>query len=321
MQTWLISLRHQNSHDKNSLTKPKYSWLELRPYLRFKDKRHLETPLSRVQNSVAFFFARQQESNITRIIIRTHNNEKTQFENIDDVETIQDKSIQNLLKPFPFVKRMCLKRHYVLPIVPPTQTKERNPNPIFKTLEKIRKESCVIACYAKRYHAGASDVWSWITSKEAKTAYSKGTKTTPRMQNLLEIAKQKAREDIFFQCEVIIGAKQKATLDALVTFLPDGISQKKTIKQKTFSPSKFRRVKREFPFGSFEPKKPMIFSSKFPVLCLSELLQLVSLPEDVSRLRLNFGSVETYSQGPQFRIEDTPLAGLFDSQDSQSKMS
>ncbi len=272
----------------------KTSWLELRPYQSFKDDWHLKKIIPKISD-VAFFFYRKEDR--TRIIVRTSDSEKSLFSKIDQVEVIE---INEPELVFPYVKRLKLKRHYAIPIVLAEQRSQ-----LYNVLEQIHKEECLVACYAKKDPYGAAYVWSWISSKEAKS--EQGKKMGPQMRNYIESAKQKAKNTEFYQCEVIFGVQDKRHFDLLKMTVPDGISKTKTVSQKKFSFRKFHNIENNFPFATFHPKRPMVSSKTFPILNGTELLGIVSLPEDVSRLRISLGMYVPYSQGPQQPIEDADI--------------
>jgi hypothetical protein len=271
--------------------KPITIWLELKPYQSFKDDWHLKEVLPKISN-VAFFFYRKDDR--TRIIIRTNNSEKSLFSNIDQVEAVEIKEPQFV---FPYVKRLKLKRHYAIPIVLAEQRSQ-----LYNILEHIHKEECLVACYARKDPYGATSVWSWISSKESKS--DQGKRIGPQMQNFIQSAKQKAKDTDFYQCEIIFGVQDKKQIDLLKMTVPDGISRAKTISQKKFSLRKFHNVENNFPFTMFYPKRPPILTKAFPILNTIELLSIVSLPEDVTKLRMAFGSYVPYSQGPKSSIDD-----------------
>ena len=270
------------------------TWLELRPYQSFKDDWHLKKILPKISD-VAFFFYRKEDR--TRIIIRTNESEKSLFTKIDQVEATEIKEPE---LAFPYVKRLRLKRHYAISIVLQEQRSQ-----LYNVLEQIHKEECVVACYAKKDPYGAASVWSWISSKEAKS--EQGKKMGPQMRNYIESAKQKAKNAEFYQCEVIFGVQDKKHFDLLKMTVPDGINKTKTVPQKKFSFRKFHNIEKNFPFTTFYPKRSMVSSKTFPVLNGTELLSIVSLPEDVTRLRISLGTYVPYSQGPQQPIEDADI--------------
>jgi len=272
----------------------KTSWLELRPYQSFQDDWHLKKILPKV-NDVAFFFYRKQDR--TRIIIRTNDSEKSLFAKIDQIEAIE---IPEPRFVFSHVKRLKLKRHYAVPIVLQEQRSQ-----LYNVLEQIHKKECLVACYAKKDPYGAASVWSWISSKESKS--DQGKRIGPQLQNFIQIAKQKAKDAEFYQCEIIFGVQDKKNFDLLKMTVPEGISRTKTISQKKFSLRKRCNVQNKFPFTTFHPKKSIMSSKTFPILSGTELLSIVSLPEDVTRLRISLGSYVPYSQGPQQPIKDADI--------------
>lgn len=272
----------------------KTGWLELRPYQGFKDDWYLKDILPKISD-VAFFFYRKEDR--TRIIIRTNGSEKSLFGGIDQLEAIEIPEPEFV---FRYVKRLRLKRHYAIPIVLEAQRSQ-----LYSILEQLRNEECLVACYAKKDPNGASAVWRWISSKESK--YDKEKKMGPQMRNYIESAKQKAKDAEFYQCEVILGAQHKESFEHLKVAIPEGISRTKTVSQTKFSIRKGCCAENNFPFTTFSPKKPIISSKTFPILNGTELLSLVSLPEDVSKLRLAFGSYVPYSQGPKSSIDDTDI--------------
>jgi len=272
----------------------KTSWLELRPYQSFQDDWHLKKILPKV-NDVAFFFYRKQDR--TRIIIRTNDSEKSLFAKIDQIEAIE---IPEPRFVFSHVKRLKLKRHYAVPIVLQEQRSQ-----LYNVLEQIHKKECLVACYAKKDPYGAASVWSWISSKESKS--DQGKRIGPQLQNFIQIAKQKAKDAEFYQCEIIFGVQDKKNFDLLKMTVPEGISRTKTISQKKFSLRKRCNVQNKFSFTTFHPKKPIISSKTFPILSGTELLSIVSLPENVTRLRISLGSYVPYSQGPQQSIKDADI--------------
>lgn len=269
-------------------------WLELRPYQSFKDDWHLKVILPKISD-IAFFLYRKQDR--TRIIIRTNDSEKSLFAKIDQLEAIEIPEPQFI---FRYVKKLRLKRHYAIPIVLETQRSQ-----LYNVLEQIQKEECIVACYAKKDPHTAASVWSWISSKESK--YGKEKRMGPQLQNFIQTAKQKAKETEFYQCEVIFGVQDKNNFDLLKMTVPEGISRTKTIPQTKFSIRKGCCVENNFPFTTFRPKKPIISSKTFPILSGTELLSIVSLPEDVTRLRISLGSYVPYSQGPQQPIDDSDV--------------
>lgn len=268
-------------------------WLELRPYQSFKDDWHLKKILPKTSD-VAFFFYRKEDR--TRIIIRTSEPEKSLFQKIDQIEAVEIKEPQFI---FPYVKRLRLKRHYAIPIVLAEQR-----GPIYNIFEQIHKD-CLVACYAKRDPYGAASVWSWVSSMEARS--DQGRKIGPRLQNLIQTAKQKAKDAEFYQCEIIFGVYDKKHFDLLKMTVPEGIARTKTVSQKKFSLRKFHNIENGFPFTTFHPKRPMVSSKTFPLLNTTELLSIVCLPEDVARLRISLGTYVPYSQGPQQPIEDADI--------------
>jgi len=272
----------------------KTNWLELRPYQSFKDDWHLKKILPKV-NNVAFFFYRKQDR--TRIIIRTNDSEKSLFQKIDQMESIE---IPEPKFVFPHVKKLRLKKHYAIPIGLQEQRSQ-----LYNVLEQIHKEECIVACYAKKDPYGAASMWSWISSKESRS--DQGKRIGPQLQNFIQTAKQKAKDADFYQCEIIFGVQDKKTFDLLKMTVPEGISRTKTIPQKKFSLRKRCFVENSFPFTTFSPKKPIISSKTFPILSGTELQSIVSLPEDVTRLRISLGSYVPYSQGPQQPIDDVDV--------------
>ncbi|MCA2003919.1 MAG: hypothetical protein LDL06_04045 [Candidatus Nitrosotenuis sp.] len=281
--------------------KPITIWLELKPYQSFKDNWHLKEVLPKISN-VAFFFYRKDDR--TRIIIRTNISEKSLFSNIEQVEAVEIKEPHFV---FPYVKRLQLKRHYAIPIVLAEQRSQ-----LYNVFEQIHKEECLVACYAKKDPCGAASVWSWISSKESKSDQEK--RMGPQMQNFIQTAKQKAKDMNFYQCEIIFGVQDKKHIDLLKMTVPDGISRAKSISQKKFSIRKLHKIENNFSFTTFYPKRPMISSKAFPMLNTTELLSIMSLPEDVSKLRMAFGSYVPYSQGPKSSIDDIDV--MFKSKES-----
>lgn len=272
----------------------KVVWLELRPYQSFKDDWHLKKILPKISD-VAFFFYRKED--MTRIIIRSNASEKGLFSKIDQVEAIEIKEPELV---FPYVKRLKLKRHYAIPIVLQEQRSQ-----LYNILEQIHKEECLVACYARKDPYGAATVWRWISSKESRPDQEK--KMGPQLRNFIEGAKQKAKNTEFYQCEVIFGVQDKKHFDLLKMTVPDGISKTMTVSQKKFSFRKFRNMENNFPFTTLYPKRPMMPTKTFPMLNGTELLSIVSLPEDVTRLRISLGMYVPYSQGPQQPIEDVDI--------------
>ena len=273
---------------------PKAIWLELRPYQSFKDDWHLKKILPKVSD-VAFFFYRKEDR--TRIIIRTNDSEKGLFSKIDQVEAAEIKEPELV---FPYVKRLKLKRHYAIPIVLQEQRSQ-----LYNVLEQIHKEECIVACYARKDPYGTASVWSWISSKESRSDQEK--RMGPQLRSFIENAKQKAKNAEFYQCEVIFGVQDKKHFDLLKMTVPDGINRTMTVSQKKFSFRKFRNIENNFPFATFCPKRPTVSSKTFPMLNGTELLSIVSLPEDVTRLRISLGMYVPYSQGPQQPIEDADI--------------
>lgn len=269
-------------------------WLELRPYQSFKDDWHLKKILPKVSD-IAFFFYRKEDR--TRIVVRTNDSEKSLFLKIDQVEAVEIKEPELV---FPYVKRLRLKRHYAIPIVLQEQRSQ-----LYNVFEQIHKEECIVACYARKDPYGAASVWSWISSKESGSGQEK--RFGPQLRNYIESAKQKAKNAEFYQCEIIFGVQDKRHFDLLKITVPDGISKTMTVSQKKFSFRKFRNIESNFPFATFYPKRPMIPSKTFPMLNGTELLSIVSLPEDVTRLRISLGTYVPYSQGPQQPIEDADI--------------
>jgi hypothetical protein len=280
-------------------------WLELRPYQSFKDDWHLKKILPKVSD-VAFFFYRKEDR--TRIIVRTNDSEKGLFSKIDQVEAVEIKEPELV---FPYVKRLKLKRHHAIPIVLQEQRSQ-----MYNVLEQIHKEECIIACYARKDPYGPASVWSWISNKEARS--EQGKRMGPQMRNYIENAKQKAINAEFYQCEVIFGVQDKRHFDLLKMIAPDGISKTMTVSQKKLSLRRFHSIEDNFPFATFYPKRPMVSSKTFPILNTIELLSIVSLPEDVSKLRLAFGSYVPYSQGPKSSIDDTDIIISNDDQKTRS---
>jgi hypothetical protein len=268
-------------------------WLELKPYQSFKDDWHLKGVLPKISD-VAFFFYRNDDR--TRIIIRTSDSEKNLFSKLDKIEAVEIKEPQ---LAFPYIKRLRLKRHYAIPIVLAEQR-----SPLYNILEQIHKD-CLVACYAKKDPYGATSMWRWISSKESSSDQAK--KIGSQLRSYIETARQKAKSAEFYQCEVIFGVQDKKHLDLLKMSVPDGISRAKAVSQKKFSLRKFHTIENNFPFTTFYPKRPMIPSKTFPILNTTELLGIVSLPEDVTKLRLAFGSYVPYSQGPKSSIDDTDI--------------
>lgn len=160
-------------------------------------------------------------------------------------------------------------------------------------------------------HAAAF-VWSWISNKESK--YDKEKRMGPQLQNFIQTAKQKAKDTDFYQCEIIFGVQDKKHIEHLKMTIPEGISKTKTVSQTKFSIRKGCCAENNFPFTTFSPKKPITSSKTFPILNGTELLSLVSLPEDVSKLRMAFGSYVPYSQGPKSSIDDIDV--MFKSKES-----
>jgi len=269
-------------------------WLELRPYQSFKDDWYLKDILSKISD-VAFFFYRKHDR--TRIIIRTNDSEKNLSAKIDQLEAIKIPEPEFV---FRYVKKLRLKRHHAIPIVLEVQRSQ-----IYNVFEQLHKEECLVACYAKKDPYGAASVWSWITNKESK--YGKEKKMGPQLQNFIQTAKQKAKDTEFYQCEIILGTYDKKNFEHLKMTISEGISKTKIIPQTKFSIRKGCCAENNFPFTTFSPKKPIILSKTFPILNGTELLSIVSLPEDVSKLRMAFGSYVPYSQGPKSSIEDTDV--------------
>lgn len=268
-------------------------WLELKPYQSFKDNWHLKEVLPKLSD-VAFFFYRNEDR--TRIIIRTNDSEKSLFLKLDQIEAAEIKEPEFA---FPYVKRLKLKRHYSIPIVLAEQRSQ-----LYNILEQIH--NCLVACYAKRDLYGAASVWRWISSKESIS--EQGKKIGSQLRNYIESARQKAKNAEFYQCEVIFGVQDKKHFELLKMTVPDGISRTKTISQRKFSIRKFRTVENSFPFTTFFPKRSVMSSKTFPLLNGTELLSIVCLPEDVTRLRISLGTYVPYSQGPQQPIEDSDVS-------------
>lgn len=266
-------------------------WLELRPYQSFKDDWYLKDILPKISD-IGFFFYRNEDR--TRIIIRTNDSEKSLFEKIDQLEAIKIPEPEFV---FRYVKKLRLKRHYAIPIVLELQRSQ-----LYNVFEQLHKEECLMACYAKKDPYAAASVWSWISNKESK--YGKEKRMGPQLQNFIQTAKQKAKDTEFYQCEIILGVQNKESFELLKMTVPEGISRTKTVSQKKFSLRKRSNVKNNFLFTTFHPKKPIISSKTFPILNGTELLSTVSLPEDVSKLRMAFGSYVPYSQGPMSSMED-----------------
>ncbi|KFM16979.1 hypothetical protein SCCGRSA3_02014 [Marine Group I thaumarchaeote SCGC RSA3] len=269
-------------------------WLELRPYQSFKDDWYLKDILPKISD-IAFFFYRKQDR--TRIIIRTNDSEKSLFEKIDQLEAIEIPEPEFV---FPYVKKLRLKRHYAIPIVLELQRSQ-----LYNVLEQLHKEECLVTCYAKKDPYGAASVWSWISNKESK--YGKEKRMGPQLQNFIQTAKQKAKDTEFYQCEIILGVQNKENFELLKMTIPEEISRTKTVSQTKFSIRKGCCVENNFPFTTFHPKKPIISSKTFPILNGTELLSVVSLPVDVTKLRVSLGSYVPYSQGPQQPIEDAEI--------------
>ncbi|KEQ56875.1 hypothetical protein AAA799N04_00545 [Marine Group I thaumarchaeote SCGC AAA799-N04] len=269
-------------------------WLELRPYQSFKDDWYLKDILPKISDIVFFFYRKDDR---TRIIIRTNDSEKSLFEKIDQLEAIEIPEPEFV---FRYVKKLRLKRHYAIPIVLEAQRSQ-----LYNVIEQLHKEECLVACYAKKDPYGAASVWSWISNKESK--YSKEKRMGPQLQNFIQSAKQKAKDTEFYQCEIILGVQNKEIFELLKMTIPEGISKTKTISQKKFSIRKRCNVENNFPFTTFSPKKPIISSKTFPILNGTELLSVVSLPVDVTKLRVSLGSYVPYSQGPQQPIEDAEI--------------
>jgi len=272
----------------------KTNWLELRPYQSFKDDWYLKEILHKISD-IGFFFYRKEDR--TRIIIRTNDSEKSLFEKIDQLEAIEIPEPEFV---FRYVKKLRLKRHYAIPIVLEVQRSQ-----LYNVLEQLHKEDCLVACYAKKDPYAAASVWSWISNKESK--YGKEKRMGPQLQNFIQTAKQKAKDTEFYQCEIILGAQHKKNFEHLKMTIPEGISKTKTVSQTKFSIRKGCCAENNFPFTTFSPKKPIISSKTFPILNGTELLSIVSLPEDVSKLRMAFGSYVPYSQGPKSSIDDTDV--------------
>lgn len=281
--------------------KPITIWLELKPYQSFKDDWHLKEVLPKISN-VAFFFYRKDDR--TRIIIRTSTSEKSLFKKIDQLEAIDIPEPEFV---FRYVKKLRLKRHYAIPIVLEVQRSH-----LYNVFEQLHKEECLVACYAKKDPHAAASVWSWISNKESK--YDKEKKMSPQLQNFIQTAKQKAKDTDFYQCEIILGVQDKKHIEYLKMTIPEGISKTKTVSQTKFSIRKGCCAENNFPFTTFSPKKPITSSKTFPILNGTELLSLVSLPEDVSKLRIAFGSYVPYSQGPKSSIDDIDV--MFKSKES-----
>lgn len=233
-------------------------------------------------------------------MIRTNDAEKGLFSKIDQVESVEIKEPELV---FPYVKRLKLKRHYAIPIVLQEQRSQ-----LYNVLEQIHKEDCIVACYARKDPYGAASVWSWISSKESRSDQEK--RMGPQLRSFIESAKQKAKNAEFYQCEVIFGVQDKRHIDLLKMMVPDGISRAMTVSQKKFSFRKFHNIENNFPFATFYPKRPMISPKTFPMLNGTELLSIVSLPEDVTRLRISLGMYVPYSQGPQQPIEDADFSSF-----------
>lgn len=270
----------------------KTTWLELKPYQIFKDNWYLREVLPKTSD-VAFFFYRNEDR--TRIIIRTSDSEKSLFSKLDKIEVIEIKEPQFA---FPYIKRLKLKRHYAIPIVLAEQRSQ-----LYNIFEQIHTD-CLVACYAKREPYGAASVWRWISSKESA---DQTRKIGSQLRSYVESAKQKAKSAEFYQCQVIFGVQDKNHFDLLKMSVPDGIARAVTVSQKKFSLRKFRTIENNFPFTTFYPKKSIILSKTFPILNTTELLSIVSLPEDVTKLRMVFGSYVPYSQGPKSSIDDTDI--------------
>lgn len=269
-------------------------WLELRPYQSFKDDWYLKDILPKISD-IGFFFYRNEDR--TRIIIRTNDSEKSLFEKIDQLEAIDIPEPEFV---FRYVKKLRLKKHYAIPIVLETQRSQ-----LYNVFEQLHKEDCLVACYAKKDAHAATSVWSWISNKESQ--YGKEKRMGPQLQNFIQTAKQKAKDTEFYQCEIILGAQHKKNFEHLKMTIPEGISKTKTVSQTKFSIRKRCNVKNNFPFATFHPKKPIILSKTFPILNVTELLSIVSLPEDVTKLRISLGSYVPYSQGPQLAIDDVDI--------------
>lgn len=268
-------------------------WIEIRPYQSFQDDFHLKDIMTKI-DSTAFFFTRQNDT--TKILVRTNSTDKKLFKELDQIEALD--VVEPDYLDLPYVRRLRLKKHYAIPIATEIVRSQ-----IYNILEQV-KEKCVVACYIKRDSGGASSIWSWISYKESKAV--DGKKISPQLRNFIDMAKHKAKELDFFQCEIILGAQNKTTFDLLQKSVPQGITRRKTISQKKFILKKFRYVKNAFSFAKFQIKKPL-FSKTFPLLGITELLNIVCLPEDVTKMRITFGKYVAYSQGPQQSIKDTDV--------------
>lgn len=237
-----------------------------------------------IQNADEFAFYIVRIDDRTRIMIKTTDAVAALFQSIRQARVDAIKELP--LLQYPISARLKMKKHYAVPLLQEAMT-----SLVYNIFEQV-KDDCMLACSA-RYHDESYSISRWITSKEhpeystyrqnmSMLLSSEGETSKPssRVGALIEAARWKLKRK-HFHCSIVIGAQKKDTIRLILNALPSGLAIQRYVKDTEWS--------------SLQPKKPMIFSSKFCVLSDIELANIVSLPESATGLRLEYGMKRTFT--------------------------
>jgi hypothetical protein len=267
-------------------------WIKINPYQNFQDDWHILSILNSISN-VAIYYIRKDTR--TSIFARIPSEELGVWKKIPDME------IENVQDPplieFEHIRKMRMSKSFAYPIVT-----EKQRTTLFHILEQV--DDCIIAVYAKRDNHAQHHILGPVSKRERKTI-----KATSQTQVKLNEMKTKASDDSFFRCEVIVATNIESDLEILYNSVPERLQKSVKVNQKKFSFRERKNLEDKFDFINYEPKIPRWGKGNIrtPVLNKIELASIIEFPEDISKIRLDFGSYETFTQGPQANVEDTDI--------------
>ena len=269
-----------------------YTWIKINPYQSFEDDWHILSILGSISSAALYYLRRNTR---TTILARIPAVELGVWKKMPDmqIETIQKVPEMK----FEHVRKMRMAKSFSYPIAV-----EKQRTTLFHILEQV--DDCMIAVYAKRDEKAQHHILAPVSNRERKLA-----KTTSQTQVRLNEMKTKASDDSFFRCEVIVSTNNEEDLEILFNSVPERLQKSRKIKQKKFSLRKRKSLENRFDFVSFEPKIPRWGKGdiRAPVLNKIELASIIEFPEDITKIRLDFGSYETFTQGPQASAEETDV--------------
>lgn len=285
------------STDNATAATPTYGWIEIRPYFSTDNKIGDMLDILQKIDDFSFFIVRVKGvgDGVTRIFVKT---KATNLPLFDAMKNAVYELAEERVFWCKYLAYLKMKNiHYALPIA-----KEVHPSIVYGTIEKInepcliavtckhKKESYSISSFAKRHIYREPSILNGLSS--SPTLSTPKRRTFPQRHMYAQEADWKMRRR-HFHCTIAISAADKEKIKTLLTVLSDdGLSIGRYTKEKNYID---------------KVKKPLLFNSRFCVLSDIELANIVALPSmaeaDTKSLRLNYGTVKTFTSGPSVGSE------------------